>query len=145
MLSLNNLKPTKGTTTKKKRIGRGNASGHGSYSTRGAKGQKARSGVSGLTKMSLKKMILSTPKSRGFKSLKPKNQVVNLSVINKKFKDADKINPATLFKAGLIAKSGLPVKILGKDGLTLKSLLFEKLTISGQAREQIEKMGGKIK
>ena len=82
MLTLHTLKPAAGASKQRKRVGRGNASGHGNYSCKGLKGQKSRSGVSGLKRMALKKAILQIPKLRGFHSDKPKFQVVNLAVLN---------------------------------------------------------------
>ena len=143
-LSLHNLKPNKNSTKKRKRIGRGNASGHGTYSGKGLKGQKARSGVSNLKRLGMKQVLLRTPKKRGFKSLKPKDLVVNLDDINKNFKDNDIINPKILLEAGLIDNIKLEVKILGNGELKLKGLKFNNLKISKSARKQVEKMGGKI-
>ncbi|PIR93347.1 50S ribosomal protein L15 [Candidatus Falkowbacteria bacterium CG10_big_fil_rev_8_21_14_0_10_43_10] len=146
MLLLHTIKPNKGATKKRKRVGRGNASGHGTYSGRGQKGQKSRTGgKSGLKRKGMKQILLQTPKLRGFKSDKPKNQVVNLSVLNNNFKDRDKINPGSLLKAGLIDTMELPVKILGKGELQLKNLEFSDVKISQSAAEQIKKTGGKLK
>lgn len=126
-------------------MGRGNASGHGTYSTRGLKGQKSRSGgKKGLNRMSIKKMLQHIPKNRGFKSDKPKNQVINLSAINKNFKDGGKVNQASLLKAGLIAAIKTSVKILGKDELKIKDLVFENVLMSASAKALVEKAGGKI-
>lgn len=142
-LSLHTIKPNKGATKKRKRVGRGNSSGHGTYSGRGQKGQKSRSGVSGLKRLGMKKRLLQIPKFRGFKSNKPKNQVVSLEDINKNFKDGDKINPKKLLKKGLIDKIELPVKILGKDELKLKNLEFSDIKMSESVREQIRKIDKK--
>ena len=136
-LSLHTIKPNKGATKKCKRVGRGNSSGHGTYSGRGQKGQKSRSGVSGLKRLGMKKRLLQIPKFRGFKSNKPKNQVVSLGDINKSFKDGDKINPKELLKKGLIDKIRLPVKILGKDELKLKNLEFSDVKMSESVKKQI--------
>ncbi len=145
VISLHNLSSTKGSRKKKKRIGRGNASGHGTYSTRGQKGQRSRSGgKSGLKKLGFKQTLKGIPKHRGFKSLRPDNQPVNLSEINKFFKDGDKIESKGLFKAGLIKKINLPVKILALGELTLKNLTFFNVKVSQSAKEQIEKCDGKI-
>ncbi len=54
MLTLNTLQPHSGSTKARRRVGRGNSSGRGNYSGRGLKGQKARSGVSGLKRHALK-------------------------------------------------------------------------------------------
>jgi len=138
MLSLNTIKKSKGSLKKNKRVGRGNASGHGTYSTRGQKGQKSRSGVSGLKRLGLKKQLLQIPKVRGFKSLNPKNQVVSVKTINSFFKDGETVTPTALFEKKLIASASLPVKILGKEKLTVKVKL-EKIKTSESVKTQFEK------
>ncbi|MCG2695559.1 50S ribosomal protein L15 [Candidatus Parcubacteria bacterium] len=138
-LSLHTIKPAKGATKKRKRIGRGNASGTGTYSGRGLKGQKSRSGgKSGLKRLGMKMMLRTIPKKRGFKSDKPKNQVVNLADLNKHFKDSDEINPKNLLKAGLIGKIDLPVKILGTGELKLKNLKFSGVKMSDSVKMKLE-------
>ncbi len=143
-LSLHTIKPAKGATGKRKRVGRGNASGHGTYSGRGLKGQKSRSGVSGLKRLGMKQVTLRTPKKRGFKSQKPKNQVVNLSDVNEYFKEGATVNPASLSKHGLFDAAKGPVKVLGKGELTIKKLQFQNVKVSESAKTQIEKMDGTI-
>ena len=64
-LSLHTIKKPKANSKKRKRIGRGNASGHGTYAGKGQKGQNARSGVSGLKRKGMKQVLLRTPKKRG--------------------------------------------------------------------------------
>ena len=130
MLTLHNLQPNKGATKKRKRIGRGNASGHGTYSGKGQKGQRSRAGVSNLKRIGMKSTIFSIPKRRGFNSDKPKNQVVNLVDINEKFKDGDKVNPKTLLKKNLISNTKIGIKILGKGKLELKDIKFEDVKMS---------------
>ncbi len=137
MLSLNTIKKAKGSSQKNKRVGRGNASGHGTYSTRGLKGQKSRSGVSGLKRLGMKKQLLAIPKVRGFKSHRPKNQVVSVKAINNNFKDNEIVNPTTLFEKKLINSAELPVKILGKEKLTVK-VTFEKVGSSAPVKGQIK-------
>ncbi len=137
MLSLNTIKQARGSRQKKKRVGRGNASGHGTYSTRGLKGQKSRSGVSNLKRLGMKKQLLQIPKVRGFKSARPKNQVVSVRLINKNFKDEELVNPESLFAKNLIARLHLPVKILGKEKLTVK-VKFENVKMSGSLNAQIK-------
>lgn len=140
-LSLSTLK---GNTSHKnrKRVGRGNASGHGTYSTRGLKGQKSRSGVSGLKRLGMKKQLLAIPKKRGFTSYQTKAEIVTLAKLNATFKDGAEINPAVLRRAGLT--KGARVKILGQGSLILKSIKAKGLLVSAGAREQIEKNGGRI-
>ncbi|MCK4744993.1 50S ribosomal protein L15 [Candidatus Parcubacteria bacterium] len=132
-LSLHNLK---GTNKKKKRIGRGNSSGHGTYSTRGIKGQRSRSGgKGGLKRLGLRQVLFATPKKKGFKSAKPKNQVVNLSDLNKSFKDGENINPKILLKAKLINNIKSPIKILGDGELKLKKLKFSNVKMSESVKK----------
>lgn len=137
MLSLNTLKKAKGSAKKIKRVGRGNASGHGTYSTRGLKGQKARSGVSNLKRLGMRKQLLAIPKARGFKSLKPKNQVVSVKAINSNFQDNEIVSPATLFAKKLVSSANLPVKVLGKEKLTVK-VTFEKVLTSASVQSQVK-------
>lgn len=137
MLSLNTIKQAKGASKTKKRVGRGNASGRGTYSTRGLKGQKARSGVSNLKRLGMKQQLLQTPKVRGFKSNKPKNQVVSLKAINTNFKDGEVVNPETLLAKNLISSVKLPIKILGKEKLTVK-VKFESIKMSATVIEQVK-------
>lgn len=137
MLSLNEIKKAKGSSKTKKRVGRGNASGHGTYSTRGLKGQKSRSGVSGLKRLGMRMQLLQTPKARGFKSIKPKNQVISIKAINNNFKDGEVVNKDSLFEKGLILKKGVSVKILGKEALTVK-VKVEGLKMSASVAAQLK-------
>lgn len=137
MLSLNTIKQAKGSAKNRKRVGRGNASGRGTYSTKGLKGQKARSGVSGLKRLGMKQQLLQTPKARGFKSAKPKNQVVSVKEINSNFKDGEVVNLASLAEKKLISSANLPAKILGKEKLTVK-VKFENMNMSASMKEQIK-------
>jgi large subunit ribosomal protein L15 len=137
MLSLNTIKKSRGTYQKNKRVGRGNASGHGTYSTRGVKGQKARSGVSGLKRLGLKKQLLQIPKSRGFRSRQAKNQVVSVSAINRHFKNDETVSPETLLAKKLINSLHRPVKILGKEKLAV-SVKFDKIKMSAGVKSQIK-------
>ncbi len=139
-ISLNNIKKGSGLSRKGKRVGRGNSSGKGTYSGRGLKGQKSRSGVSRfkLKRLGMKKNLLKISKSRGFKSLNPKNQVVSVLKINEFFKDNEVVSIETLFAKKLINKNNLPVKILGKEKLIPKGLKFEKVLLSQSVKDQLE-------
>jgi large subunit ribosomal protein L15 len=97
--------------------------------------------VSGLKKLGMRQKLLQIPKIRGFKSAKPKNQVVNLSDINNNFKDGSVITPKDLLAKGLINTIKLPVKILGKGELRIKDIKFSDIKISESVKEKIE--GGK--
>ncbi|MFA6171052.1 MAG: uL15 family ribosomal protein [Patescibacteria group bacterium] len=135
-LSLNTIYRSRGVK-KAKRVGRGNSSGHGTYSTRGLKGQKSRSGASGLKRLGLKRMLLATPKVRGFKSAKPSNQVVSVRDINKNFKAGETVSPRSLLRKGLVSETGKPIKILGQGALN-KGLKFDKVKMSEKARERLK-------
>lgn len=141
MITLNNLKKDKGTKKTKKVLGRGNSSGLGTYSGRGLKGQKSRSGSGKgrLKRMGMKQSLLKIPKVRGFKSLYPDNQVVDVSLINENFKDNDIISPESLYEKKLISKKKQPVKILGKGALKLKGLKFENVKMSESVKNSLEK------
>ena len=140
-IELHNLKSTPKKTVKRR--GRGNASGRGTYSGRGQKGQRSRSGgKSGLKRLGVKQYLKQIPKTRGFKSPHPGYQVVNISDLEKIFKDGDKISFGPLIKAGLIPDSKKRVKILGtgeiKKKLEVKAAAFSKTALTA-----IEKAGGK--
>ncbi len=128
----------------KKRVGRGGKKG--TYSGRGMKGQKSRSGASinPIFEGGRSTLIEHLPKMRGFKSIYPKNQAVNLEDLDKKFEDGETVNPQTLRDRGLISKIKAPVKILGNGGMK-KKLTVEKCLISKSAKEKIEKAGGLCK
>lgn len=143
-LSLHTIKPTANSKKRKKRVGRGNASGHGTYSTRGLKGQKARSGSSGLKLKGFKQNLLNIPKVRGFKSIHHKPFVINISVLDKKFKKGEVISPLSLKAKGLLGKKDKQVKILGKGEIS-KKVIVEKCQVSAGAKRAIEKAGGKVK
>lgn len=140
MLSLHTIKPAKNSKKKKKIIGRGGK--RGTYSGRGLKGQKARSGTSGFKRRGMKGLIEATPKLRGFKSRNPKNEVVNLSDLNK-YKDGDKINPKILKKAGLVDKIENGVKVLGKGEISVK-INVQGCKVSKSAEEKITGAGGRV-
>jgi large subunit ribosomal protein L15 len=145
MLKLSTLRPYKGATKRRKVVGRGVGSGHGTYSGQGAKGQKARSGGKipvGFEggNMPLQRQL---PKRRGFTSRNPKAQPVNLKDIAEKFESGATINPKTLVSKGLVKSAHAPVKVLSL-GETHKSFTFEKVSVSSDARAKIEKAGGKV-
>lgn len=143
-LKLHNLKPAKGSKKRKKRLGRGNASGKGNYSGRGLKGQKSRSGGKGGLKLrGLKANIKSTPKLGGFKSFKPKLKIVKLQDIDKVFKSNDIITANKLAEKGLINSTRNGVKILSVGKIT-KKFIIKIHNISDSAIKVIEKAGGKV-
>lgn len=143
-LGLHNLKPADGSHKRKKRVGRGNASGHGTYSGRGIKGQRARSGgKKGLKYKGLKANIRNVPKKRGFKSLKPKLEIVNLRDLERKCQAGDTIDPRVMLELGLIKNIKNGVKVLGEGKLS-KKLTVKASGFSKSARDGIIKAGGRV-
>ncbi len=143
MVQLHNIKPNS-QRRNKKRIGRGGR--RGTYSGRGQKGQKSRAGR--RIRPALRDIIKRIPKKRGYrlKSIKEKPAAVNLEIIEKKFKDGDKITPESLFGAGLIKKINgkLPsVKILGGGNIS-KNVFVVDCAVSKPAGEKIKKAGGRV-
>lgn len=128
---------------KKRRIGRGGKKG--TYSGRGMKGQKSRSGanVNPIFEGGRSTLIEHLPKVRGFKSHRPKNQVVDLAHLEKYFADGDIVNPQSLLAKKLIDNIKTPIKILG-DGEIGKKLTIEKCLVSKKAKSKIEAEGGKV-
>ncbi|MFH1404471.1 MAG: 50S ribosomal protein L15 [Patescibacteria group bacterium] len=144
-MQLNTIKPSKGSKKTSKRLGRGLGSGKGTYSGRGSKGQRSRSGgKSGLKLKGLRSIMLSLPKKRGFKSNKPKPEIVNLNVLAKVFADGDSVNPKMLLKKGLVKKVENGVKILGSGSIGIK-ITIEGCLVSKSVKEKIEKAGGQVK
>lgn len=142
-LTLSSLKSFRGSSKRKKRLGRGNSSGHGTFSTRGSKGQKARSGGRGGLKLKgFKRIMQNVPKLRGFKSLKSKMEVANIKDLESKFEDGANIDVKKLFEAGLIKTDRLGIKILG-NGKLVKKFTVKANAFSASAKEAIEKAGGK--
>ena len=144
MMQLHQLKPFH-KPKKAKRIGRGGK--RGTYSGRGIKGQKARAGR--RLKPIIRELIKKYPKLRGYKfkrkELKP--QIINLEILEKKFKSNETISPQILLEKRLFRKikGRLPkVKILGLGKLT-KKLIIEGCQVSKSAKKKIEKAGGTIR
>ncbi len=148
-INLSNLKPAPGSKHKPKRIGCGEGSGHGgSGSTRGMKGQRARSGEGknpGFEggQMPLMRRI---PK-RGFSNAKfaLKFQEVCLEDINKKIpKDILEITPEVLKKYNLIKTLNLPVKIIRRNSNTdsFRKAKIHAHKCSNSVVEIVKKSGG---
>lgn len=143
-MRLDELKSPAGANKRTKRVGRGPGSGHGKTSTRGHKGQKARSG-GGVRpgfeggQMPLQRRI---PK-RGFTNIfKKEYAIVNVKDLNI-FADGTEVTPELLIESGLIRKVKDGVKILG-DGELEKSLIVKAHKVSKQAEEKITARGGKV-
>lgn len=145
MSSLQNLKSNPGARKKAKTVGRGNGSGHGTYSTRGMNGQRQRTGSKkrpgfegGQTPL-YRKM----PKLKGFNNVNHVSyQVVNVGDLNV-FEDNTEVTLANLFEKNLISKKDRPVKILG-DGELKKKLNVKVDRVSSSAKQKIEASKGTV-
>ena len=131
----------------KKRVGRGDGSGNGSYSGRGMKGQKSRSGGGvrpGFEGGQLP-MIKRLPSLRGFTNVfKKQFNAVNLDRIIEKFPEGGDIETKDLVGARVIRDNGHPTKILGRGEVAVAlSITANQFTKS--AKEKIEAAGGSAK
>jgi large subunit ribosomal protein L15 len=138
------LHPNPGATHQKKRVGRGNGSGHGTYSGRGLKGQKSRSGKNvritfegGQMPLARKLHVL-----RGFSNARFKvvYQPVNVGQLER-FEAGATVDPEALKAAGVLKHLREPVKVLGEGELTRK-LNVTAHRFSDAAKAKIESAGG---
>lgn len=146
---LGNLKYAEGSRKKRKRVGRGEGSGHGGQSTRGMNGQKSRSGAKFKSwfeggQMPLQRRI---PKFGFTNIFKVEYQIINLNALQRiasKYElDNKEISLEDLKKYGLISTLKKPVKILGKGELKSK-LILKANSFSKSAQQKIEAVGGSI-
>ena len=143
MITLSTLRASS-TRGKYKRVGRGNSSGKGTTAGRGTKGQRARTGGRNkLPRRSLKSLILPTPKSRGFRSHKPKLFVVTLTQLQHSFADGAQVTPNELARLGVIPNAWPGVKVLA-SGTISKKLTVRATKFSHGAAEAITKAGGSV-
>jgi large subunit ribosomal protein L15 len=139
---LNTLKPAKGATHKRKRIGRGPGSGHGKTATRGNKGFWSRSGSSMRPGFEGGQMplIRRIPK-RGFTNIFRKEfAVVNVGDLNE-FRKGTKVDLQKMVESGLVKKLKAGVKVLGTGKLD-KALHVVAHQFSKTAQEKIQAAGG---
>jgi large subunit ribosomal protein L15 len=144
-LSLNNLHPAKGSTHRKKRLGRGPGTGLGKTSGRGEKGQKSRSGYSMKIGFEGGQMPLHRrlPK-RGFTNIFKKKWIeVSLAALEKQFAENDDVTPELMHHRGIIKKAKHDIVVLG-NGEVSKSLRISAHRFTKSAREKIEKAGGTV-
>lgn len=130
----------------RKKIGRGGK--RGTYSGRGNKGQKARSGgnVDPLFEGGRSSLVERLKKLRGFKTIKVKKNNFNLNDLDRYFSNGDTVSAETLIKAGILSKieSVNGVKILGTGKLEKKLSIDKNILLTQSAKEAVEKAGGKV-
>ncbi len=145
-MNLSNLRPAKGSTHTKKRLGRGQGSGWGGTSTRGHKGAKSRSGYSHKVGFEGGQMPLQrrVPKF-GFNNVnRVEYRIVNISDLEALAEKLDivDINVEVMHQAGLVSKNDI-VKVLGKGKLT-KKLNVTANAFSKSAEEAIKALNGTV-
>ncbi len=139
------LAPVPGTKKKRKRVGRGHATGWGKTSGRGQKGQKSRTGYSHKIGFEggQNPLYKRVPK-RGFTNIfKQEFQLVNLWLLQKSGLSGE-VTVDMLKEKKLIRRTDVPVKVLG-HGEVSSSLVLHVHAASGQAIEKIKKAGGEVK
>ena len=142
-MDLHNLKPPKGATHAKKRIGRGQGSGNGKTAGRGHKGAKSRSGYKFKRGFEGGQMPLHrrVPK-RGFHNpFRIEYAVVNLDAIAERFDAGTVVTPELLREHGLVAWGSAPIKILARGEIG-KALTVRAHKFSGTAAEKLKAAGG---
>lgn len=140
-MDLSILRPSSGSTHPIKRVGRGPGSGHGKTSTRGHKGQKARSKIHKWFEGGQMPLVRRVPK-RGFKGrFKQKDLIINIDDLNI-FNREKIITPEILRASGLVKGRGR-IKVLGRGRLS-QSLRVKAHRFSKQAQKKIEEAKGAI-
>jgi len=142
----NELSPPLGAKHKRKLVGRGDGSGHGTYSGRGCKGQKSRSG--GGVRLGFEggqlPLIKRLPRKRGFTNVfKTKYNIVNVGKLAI-FAPGTEVTREELFRAGLIRTPEHPTKILGAGDIR-HPLLVKADKFSPSAEKKIVAAGGEVK
>ncbi len=141
----NGLKPSVGAKQKRKQVGRGVGTGHGTYSCCGIKGQNARSGggVHPLFDGKADSLIKCLPKKRGFNNpFRVDYNAVNLESL-KAFPEGSEITPEKLISTGIVKRKSKPVKVLGEGDID-RQLVVKAHRFSCVAREKIEAAGGTV-
>ncbi|MFC1949686.1 50S ribosomal protein L15 [Chloroflexota bacterium] len=144
-MRLDELSPAPGSRKNRKRVGRGDGSGHGTYSGRGCNGQKSRAGYKmrpGFEGGQLP-LIERLPRKRGFTNIfRIEYSVVNLDKLNA-FEPGSEVTPEGLLSAGLVKSLQRPVKILSRGDIN-HPLSVKAHRFSTAAKAKIEAAGGSV-
>jgi len=140
-MQIDDLRPAKGSTHRRKRVGRGIGSGHGKTCGRGTKGDKARGQVPLGFEGGNTPLHRRLPQLRGFKS---RNRV-SYAVVNvadlESLDSGSQVDPQSLYEMGLLRDANERVKVLG-DGELTKKLSVRAHKFSTSAVAKIEAVGG---
>jgi large subunit ribosomal protein L15 len=143
-MKLHELKPARGSTKRRKIVGRGRGSGHGTTAGRGGKGQTARTGSSipAWFEGGQMPLIRRLPK-RGFTNIfKKEYAIINVETLER-FESGQEVTPELLVSKGLLRARNDGVKVLGAGALT-KTLTVQAHKFSQSAVAKIEAAGGKV-
>ena len=139
------LSPAPGSKKRRKRVGRGDGSGHGSYSGRGCKGQKSRAGykmVRGFEGGQLP-LIRRLPRKRGFTNIfRVEYSLVNIGNLSI-FESGSEVTPEKLLVAGVVKSLRHPIKLLAEGDIT-HPLVVKVNRFSAAAKAKIEAAGGEV-
>lgn len=140
------ISPPKGARRRRKRVGRGDSAGGGSYAGRGMKGQKSRSGWRlrpGFEGGQLP-LIKGLPMKRGFNNrYKTYYALVNLDTLQGRFEANTRVTPELLRGLGIIRRVNRPVKVVGNGELE-HALTVVAHRFTASARAKIEAAGGSV-
>jgi large subunit ribosomal protein L15 len=140
----NSIAPAPGSRRARKRVGRGNGSGYGTYSGRGSKGQKVRAGYKmrpGFEGGQLP-LIKRLPRKRGFTNIfRTEYSTVNVGTLSA-FESGSEVTPEKMVAAGMVKSLRKPIKILA-DGDIKHPITVKANKFSASARAKIETAGGK--
>ena len=145
-MKLHDLRPAKGSTKKRKRVGRGISAGQGKTSGRGTKGQGARTGKNKgpYFEGGQLPLVRRLPFKRGFNNIfRTEYQEVNVDDLARLFSDGDTVTPEMMAEKGLIKEVGEPVVVFGNGELGMK-LAVKAHRFSKSAQEKIEQAGGSV-
>ena len=139
------LSPPAGAKKARKRVGRGDSSGHGTYSGRGCNGQKSRAGYKmnrGFEGGQLP-LIRRLPRKRGFTNIfRTEYSVVNIGKLSI-FEAGGEVTPERLVEAGVLKSLRHPIKILAEGDISYP-LVVKAHRFSAAAKAKIEAAGGKV-
>ncbi len=139
------LSPAPGSKKGRKRVGRGDGSGHGTYSGRGCNGQKSRSGyrMSRGFEGGQLPLFKRLPRKRGFTNIfRTEYSIVNIDRLNM-FEEGSEVTPERLVAAGVVKTLRRPVKILAEGDME-HPLVVKANKFSAAAKAKIEAAGGKV-
>jgi large subunit ribosomal protein L15 len=146
LVKINELTASPGSRHARKRVGRGTGSGHGTFSGRGCKGQKARTGNNKMRpgfEGGQLPLIKKLPRKRGFTNIfRIEYTTVKVGDLNA-LESGSEVTAEILKAAGIIKTAAQPIKVLG-DGEIDRPLTVKANKFSASAKAKIEAAGGKV-